>query len=128
MMKHHDYSGKHTVWYEDENGTEHRLDVEFDYNIEKDGIGSYEFWGHMEYDEGDSYMDDITITDISLVREYIKANSKEEIPKGAFDIYQNEKTGEWFYSHARSIDRDGIYSDYCKEKIGEEYDFSLDME
>lgn len=121
-------NGSMTVWYSGENGNEHRLDVEFEYTVNNNGIGSYEYWGHMEYDEGTDYVDDVTLTDVYLVREYNIAKTKEDIPKNAFEIRENKEKGYWTYSVAREIDTDGVYEEYCIEEIEEKYEFENDFE
>lgn len=126
-----EYSGNHIVYYTSESGREHMLDVDFTYDVERDGIGSYEFWGHMEYDEGEPYMENIDIYSILLVRECLHADRKEDIPKGAFDIKEinDPKRGHyWIYSTSRKIDPRGDYADHCEEVIREEYDFAADVE
>lgn len=46
------------IEYQDQNGEYCYLEVEFEAfpEWENDGIGSYEYWGHQEYDRGHNYV------------------------------------------------------------------------
>lgn len=98
---------KYTVYVETKHNEEVRIDVEFEYHIKNDGIGWYEFWGSKEYDAGTNYPEIDEITDAWLVRERIRASTKEEIPdiEGIFEIHKNED-GTYTYSHRRRINPD----------------------
>lgn len=117
---------KHTVSYIDKNGKDHRLDIDFDYTVGNDGIGEYEYWGCRCYDAGSNYIEEVNINKITLVRECLKASRREDIPKGAFEIRKDKNGNGWTYSMGRKIDPDGAYTDYCIERIEEEYDFEGD--
>jgi len=121
---------EYTVYVESKHNEEVRIDIEFDYHIENDGIGAYEYWGAKCYDAGTDYMEFDGITDAWLVRECLKAKTKEEIPAihGIFEVRQL-KDGTWMYSHARRINKDtaAIDNDRIAEEICEDYDWKADI-
>jgi hypothetical protein len=48
-------------------GSEHLVEITFNYWIGNDGIGSYEFWGSKGFDAGHDYVEEFEVKEWSLI-------------------------------------------------------------
>lgn len=64
------YSKEYTAYITGDNGNEHVVVIDVDFSVDYvGGIGAYEFWGHVEYDNGKP-----GITDAVVINAYIVHN------------------------------------------------------
>jgi hypothetical protein len=105
-------------------GRYHRLGAWMNYRLGNDGIGSYECWGAICYDEGKEYIEDAWPVTAYLVRTRRVAR-REDIPKikGISNIMRGATTREWYYDHAREIDLDTEGIEELSGDFADNYDF-----
>ena len=110
----HIYDDDHT--YED-------VEVEYDYDIYWDGIGSYEYWGFRGYDKGNECcdIDNITLVkneeyteeDVKYIEKYISENYEKISEKLTEQVYrelENQRSDYW----------EGVAEDrYYRDKYGD---------
>lgn len=66
------YTVEYTAYITGENGNEHIINIDVEFNVELvGGIGYYEFWGHEEYDAGKP-----GIVDARVLNAYVERNGK----------------------------------------------------
>ena len=108
-------------------GWEHDVELDVEYTIACDGIGSYEYWGARCFDAGTEYIEEAWATAAYLVRVNSKAK-REDIPniRGIRNIHPYRD--RWVYEHVRAIDVDTDGVERAVERFQEEYDFENDLE
>lgn len=105
----------------DLNGSEHDIKIEFEFDIENDGIGPYEFWGAKGYDYGNDYMVINEVTGAYLIRTGY-CNTEDEIPK--CKNVKVEKIHDYYrWTHTRKIGNDGAGVDQAVQQANEDYDW-----
>lgn len=105
------------------NGVEHTFEINFDYTINNDGIGPYEYWGTRGFDHGADYLDQIHIREISLVRETPLFNQDGSRKKDSRGIGRYKRS-------LRSIDKNKLTAvslENVEEKILENFDWQSDI-
>ena len=94
------YSEEYTAYITGDSGNEHQILIEVEYNVDREGgIGAYEFWGHMEYDEGKLAPCDAQVVGAWLVRhddQYREIDTDSWVAEAALErfIENWEWTGE----------------------------------
>jgi len=69
------------------------IEIEFEADLSRGGIGAYEFWGQKCYDRGEYEIDNITFDEQDLTPEQIGVVSKKA-EKGDFDDIVWDKVAE----------------------------------
>lgn len=98
------------------------IEVTYDYHIENDGIGSYEYWGFKGYDKGTDYLvvenvkliknDTYSEEDVKYIEKHIKENYEticEHLEEQCQQHLENERQSYW----------EGVAEDrYYRDKYG----------
>lgn len=109
------------------NGREHNVDLDVEYTLGCDGIGSYEFWGERCFDAGRDYIEEAWAVAAWLTRHRV-VERREDIPDiaGVSDIHPFRD--RWAYTHSRRISADIADLEEALENFKEKYDFESDVE
>lgn len=125
------FNAEYESTIQEANGSVHEIKIEFEFQIDNNGIGDYEFWGEKGFDEGTDFMVITEITKAYLIHSGL-CKAKEECPKCSNAIKEaKDKDGNiygyrWNYFRKIPVYISGI--EKIKENAEESYDWQDEVE